>query len=297
MTCGVEIAALAGRPAQRAPFVLPVTLLAGLGASVVADAMLRTEHSLALGFTVIVTLTWFGVASIVARSERNQVPLLCVVPPLLSGAMTMTTWLLTFVGGAWGIYLPFAVGCLMALSVPPMIVLHAIARRVGRARPGSILKQSDGWRVWFAGLAMLLCLNLLFMISASAVTPVRLSILVVTAGSLLILAVCDLSLTRSLAAVAAGAESRTDDRVDRAVPRLDLGVGDGRWFCNPHRGSAYRGAEKPAAVVVGALDWIQPLLRRRAVTSGCLALLAATALGFSVQAELTRPPETVTYGR
>ena len=206
----------------------------------------------------------------------------------------MTTWLLTYVGGAWGIYLPFAVSCFIVLSLPPMILLHAIARRAGRARPGSILKQSDGLRVWFAGLAMLLCLNLVLMISAGAVTPVRLSILVVTAGGLLILAVCDLSVTRRLAGAAAGAESRTDDRVDLAVPRLDLGVGDGRWFCSPHPGSAYRGAHKPAAVVVGALDWIQPLLRRRAATSACLALLAATTLGFSVHHELTRPPETVT---
>jgi hypothetical protein len=86
-----------------------------------------------------------------------------------------------------------------------MILLHAIARRAGRARPGSILNQSDGLRVWFAGLVMLLCLNLVLMISAGAATPVRLSILVVTAGGSLILTVCDLLLTRRLAGMAAGA--------------------------------------------------------------------------------------------
>jgi len=296
MTQAVQVQELAGRPAPRAPFVLPVTLLAGLGASMVADALLHAEHSLAVGFAVIVTFTWFGVSLIVACSERNRLLLLCLAPPLLGGVITMGIWLLTNVGGAWGLFLAIAVGCLMALSVPPMLVIHTVERRAGRARLGSILKQSDHLRVWFAGLAVLLSLNVAFAMEASAITPVRLSILVITAGGLLILAVCDLILARRLARAAGGAESRTDERVDLAIPRLDLGVGDGRWFCSPHRGSAYRGVEKPACVVVGALDWIQPLLRHRAVSSACLALLAAIVLGFSAHGELTRPLETVTQG-
>jgi hypothetical protein len=204
--------------------------------------------------------------------------------------------LATNVGGPWGIFLGFTVCFLMALSVPPMLVLHAAERRARRARPGSLLKQSDQLRVWFAGLAVLLGLQVVLAREASETTPMRLTILVITAGGLLILAACDLILARRLARAATGAESRTDDRVDPAIPPLDLGVGDGRWFCNPHRGSAYRGAEKPACVVVGALDWIQPLLRRRAVTSGCLALIAAVVLGVSTYGELVRPLDKVTEG-
>ena len=292
MTYGVEVEEL-GALAPRAPFVLPVTLLAGLGMATLADGVLCREPPTAIGLTAIVTFTWFGVALAVARRERYRLALLCLAP--VAGVLvTLLFWLVTQAGGAWGIFFSIPVAFLMLLTVPPMLVLHAFQRRAGRARPGSMLKQSDSLRVWFAGLAILLFLQVAFAAGVTTLTPVRLAIFVITAGGLIIVAACDLLLARRLARAAAGAEPRSDERVDPEILRLDLGIGAERWFSNPHRGYAYRGAEKPGSVVVGALDWIWPLLRRRAAFSLGMAVLAGATLGCGVYGELTRPHVSIT---
>jgi hypothetical protein len=192
----------------------------------------------------------------------------------------------------------FAAGAGTSLAFLPVVVtMTSLARRVGRARAGSLLDEADRRAPWIV-VATGVAIGHVLVSSGAAGTIYRTHSYEVSVGlgqlSVAALAVMfGLDLWGAAAAVralrgyrnlrrrGAGAETTCDDVVD-------LGIGDDENVELAASGSAYRTNERPARIVRGSPAESLAALRRTAWRSGACCTVALVALATAHGMALTK---------
>jgi len=82
-------------------------------------------------------------------------------------------------------FVPY-VTSLCLLSVPALTALHALERRIGRARPGSLLDLRDRRAIWLAAFSIIALVS----IAVAALTPWHNPLAIVTLSSVTVFLSC-----------------------------------------------------------------------------------------------------------
>jgi hypothetical protein len=271
-----------------------------------AGRIRKHRLTLALAASAAVGMALYGVAILGLDDEEGQIVTLLVASGAgICGAITGLVlrrpgsrdngWLLlplvnmglggvlaaSFLLLVWGdlhlalIYV-FCGVFLAIMPLPVMGIVYAAERRVGRARPGSLLDTWDRRRVWFAVFAGIAASAWFSGVMMSEREPLVIFVLCCSVGALSSLWYVDRDLRKELRRVADETEERTNDPTLVGREVLDLGIGEERWRCAPEVELSYRSAKKPGLVIHG---WLLETLRwvERGVLFDGFAVLLALA--------------------
>jgi hypothetical protein len=176
------------------------------------------------------------------------------------------------------------------LLTPAAAVVAPILRRIGRARPGSVVAWADGRALVATTGGILGCTTALAALNGPAavmggVTPPRLAVaLLIGAAALVAVALAAdmavLSRVERWASRLAADDSGAPP--DLAVPvagHMDIGVGD-EIATVPTPGTAYRGGGRLLASVAGDIDDARAVLRQ-SIRRGAVLLALLEGVGFA----------------
>lgn len=180
-------------------------------------------------------------------------------------------------------------GCALAF-VPVCLAVLAAAKRAERARLGSLVSDSDRRAVWGI-LATALALASLEALpgwpaanAGEAPLPWPAIGMLIVCGTVIggVLAADARGRRRARRALATGLEPQDPSRLgsaDTRTPRIDLGLGEGLAAHMARSTSAYRGQDRPLALVQGDASLALPAFRR-ALVRGALGLAIVGVAGF-----------------
>jgi len=258
----------------------------------------HAEEGLAIVIGVLLALP-AGVSGFVLgapNSSRSGWWLLVAIPALC-GLLAAIPFLLTALRSS-GVNEPFselvalALGAalfivpLCLLPTPALAVVYAFERRVGTARPGSLLDQRDRRRVWLAAFAVIALGCALAAVLSPRRNPLAL-VLASCAGSALLVLLCrEIAIRLGLRRAAAGAERQERSAPTPGAALLDLGVGQTCYAAATAAGMDPYRTGPPRTLIRGELpQTLQSLDRQLRVLSALLAITLFSIIDLGL-----RPP-------
>ena len=138
------------------------------------------------------------------------------------------------------------------LPLPALAFVYTLERRIGRARPHSLLDAWDRRRIWFG---VFVCIATTAWVSGTLVpqhNPLATASLFCAAGGLMVFCLLECAIRLRLQRTVLGAE-QCDQAFDfsRKV-ELDLGVGSELWYRAKLQAQPYRSALRPELLVRGS---------------------------------------------
>lgn len=170
---------------------------------------------------------------------------------------------------------------LASVPLPALAAVYALERRVGRARPLSLLDDWDRRRIWFGAFACIAPIAWLSAVLLPRPNPLATASLSLAGIGLTVFWLTECAIRWRVKRTVFGAE-RLDAVPDSSeTAELDLGIGSEHWYRAKTPAMPYRSALRPALLIRGTLS--QALLRiDRGILIDSLALLAVVVAAVQV---------------